>query len=83
MACCLMAELGARVIRIEPLEGENGRQNQKGIGVHRTMAGNEGLCLDLKTAEGQEIIHKLVANADILRPIYCTAMNGCGYLKEL
>ena len=66
MACCLMAELGARVIRIEPLEGENGRQNQKGIGVHRTMAGNEGLCLDLKTAEGQEIIHKLVANADIL-----------------
>ena len=66
LACCLMAELGARVIRIEPLEGENGRQNQKGIGVHRTMAGNEGLCLDLKTAEGQEIIHKLVAKADIL-----------------
>ena len=66
LACCLVAELGARVIRIEPLEGENGRLNQKGIGVHRTMAGNEGLCLDLKTAEGQEIIHKLVAEADIL-----------------
>ena len=66
LACCLVAELGARVIRIEPLEGENGRQNQLGIGVHRTMAGNEGLCLDLKTAEGQEIMHKLVAKADVL-----------------
>ena len=66
LACCLVAELGARVIRIEPLEGENGRLNQMGIGVHRTMAGNEGLCLDLKTAEGQEIIHKLIAKADIL-----------------
>ena len=66
LACCMLAELGARVIRIEPLEGESGRQNQNGIGVHRTMAGNEGLCLDLKTAEGQEIIHKLVAKADIL-----------------
>ncbi|MCH8226642.1 MAG: CoA transferase [Chloroflexi bacterium] len=66
LACCLVAELGARVIRIEPLEGENGRLNQMGIGVHRTMAGNEGLCLDLKTSEGQEIMHKLVAKADIL-----------------
>ena len=66
LACCLVAELGARVIRIEPLEGENGRLNQMGIAVHRTMAGNEGRCLDLKTTEGQDIIHKLVAKADVL-----------------
>ena len=36
------------------------------LAINRTMAGSEGLCLNLKTPEGQEIMHKLVAKADIL-----------------
>ncbi len=34
--------------------------------VRRTMAGSEGICLDLKTPEGQEIMGKLAARADLL-----------------
>ena len=64
LACALVAELGARIIRIESLEGDYLR----GFGLmpHRTMAGTEGLSLNLKTPEGREIIHKLAAKADIL-----------------
>ena len=66
LACSLLTELGARVIRIEAPEGDYSRHNMHGIAVHRTMAGTEGLCLNLKTPEGQEIMHKLAAKADIL-----------------
>ena len=66
LGCALVAELGARVIRIEAPEGDWGRQGIQGISVQRTMAGSEGVCLNLKTAEGQEIMHKLAANADLL-----------------
>ena len=66
LGCCMVTELGARTIRIETPEGDWVRRNQHGIMVHRTMAGAEGLCLNLKTTEGQEIIHKLVQKADVL-----------------
>ena len=62
----LAAELGARVIRIETLQGDQMRVGQNGIGVNRTMAGTEGLSLDLKTSEGQAILAKLISRADIL-----------------
>jgi crotonobetainyl-CoA:carnitine CoA-transferase CaiB-like acyl-CoA transferase len=66
LGCALVAELGARVIRIEALDGDWGRQGLQGISVQRTMAGSEGVCLNLKTSEGQEIMHKLAAKADLL-----------------
>ena len=66
LGCALMAELGVRVIRIEALDGDWGRQGLQGISVQRTMAGSEGVCLNLKTSEGQEIMHKLAAKADLL-----------------
>ncbi len=66
LGCALVAELGARVIRIETLDGDFLRQGIQGLSVQRTMAGSEGVCLNLKTAEGQEIMHKLVAKADLL-----------------
>ena len=62
----LMAELGARVIRVETLSGDYMRINYQGLGAHRTMAGAQGLALDLKTPEGQEIIHALAARADMV-----------------
>ncbi len=65
LGCALVAELGARVIRIEAPGGDWGRQGYP-VSVHRTMAGSEGICLDLKTPEGQEIMHKLAAKADLL-----------------
>ena len=65
LGCALVAELGARVIRIEAPGGDWGRQGMP-MTVHRTMAGSEDICLDLKTPEGQEIMGKLAARADLL-----------------
>ena len=66
LAGSLAAELGARVIRIETLQGDQMRTGNRGIGANRTMAGTEGLSLDLKTSEGQAILGKLIPRADIL-----------------
>ena len=65
LGCALVAELGARVIRIEAPGGDWGRQGLP-FSAHRTMAGSECICLDLKAPEGQEIMGKLVARADLL-----------------
>ena len=66
LGCSLLTELGARVIRVEAPDGDYLRHSLYGLAVHRTMAGTEGLCLNLKAPEGQEIIQKLAAKADIL-----------------
>ncbi|MCH7801213.1 MAG: CoA transferase, partial [Chloroflexi bacterium] len=66
LAGSLFAELGARVIRIETLDGDWMRMHQNGIASNRTMAGTEGLSLDLKTEEGQEILRALIPKVDIL-----------------
>ncbi|CAI8030730.1 Acetyl-CoA:oxalate CoA-transferase [Geodia barretti] len=65
LGCALVAELGARVIRIEAPGGDWGRRGMP-MSVHRTMGGSECICLDLKTPEGQEIMGKLAAKADLL-----------------
>ena len=65
LGCALVAELGARVIRIEAPGGDWGRQGLP-FSAQRTMAGSEGICLDLKAPEGQEIMGKLAAKADLL-----------------
>ena len=65
LGCALVAELGARVIRIEAPGGDWGRMGLP-FSAQRTMAGSEGICLDLKTPEGQEIMAKLAAKADLL-----------------
>ncbi len=58
----LMADLGARVIKIEPPGGDEFRRSTKGMG--RTFAGKENLVIDMKTEEGRSIAHKLVERAD-------------------
>ena len=87
LGCALVAELGARVIRIEAPGGDWGRAGLP-MSAHRTMGGSEGICLDLKTPEGQEIMGKLAAKADLLlhsmRP-GAPERTGIGYeqLKEI
>ena len=66
LAGSLVAELGARVIRIETLDGDWMRGGNDGIASNRTMAGTEGLSLDLKTEEGQEILRRLIPKTDVL-----------------
>ena len=60
----ILSELGARVIKIEPINGDAMRPvHQPFIGCQR---GKECIAIDLKQPEGQEIAHRLVAKADIV-----------------
>lgn len=68
---CLMAEMGAEVIKVEPPAGDWLR----GLGVKRNGAsvlygtfnrGKRGLALDLKLAEAREIANCLIASADVM-----------------
>ncbi len=70
LGAALLADLGARVIKVEPIGGEPFRGNTPGlpgqVSVVKTTAGKEGLCLDLKSEDGQAIVAKLIERADVL-----------------
>ena len=66
LATSLVHELGARVIRIETLEGDLLRRNFNGLGANRLQAGAENISLNLRTKEGQEIFQKLAGKADVV-----------------
>lgn len=63
-SACLLADLGARVIKVEPLTGDLFRANFPSTG--KLLQTKESLALNLRTPEGQEAIHKLIAQSDIL-----------------
>ena len=63
-SACLLADLGARVIKIEPLTGDLFRTNFPTTG--KTLQSKESVALNLRSPEGQEAVHKLIAKADIL-----------------
>ncbi|CAM5352959.1 CoA-transferase [Bacillus safensis FO-36b] [Bacillus safensis subsp. safensis] len=67
--CSLMlAYQGAKVIKIEPLKGENLRVRRKGD-CHELLMLNSnklGVSLDLKSPEGKEVFIELVKKADVL-----------------
>lgn len=67
-AATWLAELGARVIKLEPLEGDPMRAT--GPFGYKLVQGKESLALDLKQPEAQEIVHRLVARADALLHSY-------------
>lgn len=65
----LLADLGARVIKVDATDrrlDEGRRSTAQSIAEPRTYAGKEGIQIDLQTPEGKEIIHKLIAGADVL-----------------
>lgn len=75
--CCYqLGLLGAEVIKVErPLKGDLARQlgadpalNQANMGISflAQNAGKKSMTLDLKSAEGKQILHQLVKSADIL-----------------
>ena len=65
----LLADLGARVIKVDATDrrlDEGRRSTSQTMADARTYAGKEGIQIDLQTVEGKEIIHKLIAKADVL-----------------
>jgi crotonobetainyl-CoA:carnitine CoA-transferase CaiB-like acyl-CoA transferase len=64
----ILADLGAEVIKVEPLEGDSTRRLLgSGAGFFGTFNRNKrSLALDLTHPQGQEIAQRLVASADVL-----------------
>src|SRR6202049_1480908 len=84
----LMADLGAEVIKVEvPGAGDNSRGSTVMPGFPSTYfetnnRGVKSLTLNLKTAEGREILRRLVAKADIFGQNFrpgAAEKNGFGY----
>jgi len=68
-ACGLvLADLGAEVIKLEPLEGDNTRRLMgAGAGFYPMFNRNKkSLALDMKNEEGKEIALKLICSADVM-----------------
>jgi len=67
-ASLVLADLGAEVINIEPVAGDNTRR-LKGFGVGYFPYFNrnkKSMAIDIKSLEGQEIVAKLVKRVDVL-----------------
>jgi crotonobetainyl-CoA:carnitine CoA-transferase CaiB-like acyl-CoA transferase len=62
----MLADLGARVIKVEPLDGDPFRAMMGGVGAARVNAGKESICIDLKSEDGRRIAWRLIENADVL-----------------
>ena len=65
-AGALLADLGARVIKIESLSGDPFRSMLTNENMIRAFQGKENVALNLKSPQGQAIFHELVKRADIL-----------------
>ena len=66
----LLAQYGAEVIKVEPLDGDWSRSISKRYGDHSAFSvpanlGKRSIALDVKSDEGAEIMHKLLADADV------------------
>ena len=66
----MLADLGARVIKVEPIGGdpfrEMGGGPLRGLLASKTNAAKESICIDLKSAEGQAIVAELITQADAI-----------------
>ncbi len=64
----VLADLGAEVIKVEPMEGDNTRRLVgAGAGFYSIFNRNKkSLALDLKHPEGMEIVLKLIESADVM-----------------
>ena len=67
----LLADFGADVLKVEPFTGDGfravrpGRHAELGVGFLNFNRTKRALALDLKKPKGQELLHQLVADADV------------------
>lgn len=77
-----LADWGAEVIKVEPLQGEKWRGGRKTSGnwaFHLLNRNKQSLALNLKTEQGRDILYKLVGQADVFLSNYqLGALNGLG-----
>ncbi|MBL8304025.1 MAG: CoA transferase [Ideonella sp.] len=81
----ILADLGAEVIKVEPLAGDNTRRLLgSGAGFFAMFNRNkQSLAVDVKDPRGREIVLKLVAGADVFSENFKPgAMDGLGFGAE-
>ena len=69
----LMADMGAHVIKVEPPGGDTYRRTMHGIYgedfIHPSFQfdnrGKRGVCVNLESSEGLELVHRLARDADV------------------
>jgi len=66
MGATFLADLGARIIKVEPLGGDPFRSQVGESGASRINNGKESITVDLKTDEGKAIAHSLIKRADMI-----------------
>lgn len=64
MATTLLAELGARVIKVEPLAGDPYRRT--GLQSAKFVHGKESIAIDLKQRQGADLLDQLIDRADVI-----------------
>lgn len=64
----VLADLGAEVIKVEPLEGDNTRRlTGSGAGYWSTYNRNKkSLAVDMKSPDGIDVVKKIIAGSDVL-----------------
>jgi formyl-CoA transferase len=81
----LLAHLGARVIKVEPLTGEQLRiriREREAHEFYMLNSNKQSVCLDLKSQKGRELFCELVRHADVLIENYTPGVMdrlGVGY----
>jgi crotonobetainyl-CoA:carnitine CoA-transferase CaiB-like acyl-CoA transferase len=69
-AGAILADLGARVIKVEPLEGDLLRRRDAANGVaypfHMVHRDKQSTAIDIKSPRGAELVRELMAQADIV-----------------
>jgi len=63
LAATLLAEMGARVIKVEPLDGDPCRRT--GLQSAKLLHGKESIALDLKSPAGRAVLLELAERADV------------------
>jgi len=66
LGASFLADMGARVIKVEAIGGDPYRHMAGGIGAFRCNQGKESISVDLKSEAGQRIVRRLAERADVL-----------------
>ncbi len=80
----ILADLGADVIKVEPVDGDSTRRLVGfAAGFFGTFNRNKrSFAIDLKSDEGRALLHRLAATADVVLENYAPGTMdrlGCGY----
>jgi crotonobetainyl-CoA:carnitine CoA-transferase CaiB-like acyl-CoA transferase len=71
-AAMVLADLGARVIKVEAMAGEEGRHfgppfyGESSVNFMACNRGKESIALDIRTPSGRAVLERLISKADVL-----------------